>query len=295
MTKEYYNNFLSYLSEKERSLLILQLQRANIQVKGFRLNKNIPNGVLSQWIEKNEDTFIRVLMGYRTPLYASKEEVIEGFSPDTAIDGFLYLMQKQQTDELLLGEISEKLAVAIEEIKIDKPPIVERKVDKRADDFRKKYLITRKELDAVKTEMKLVLEENQKLKIQVEEGINRLIVIQEELSYRTQAYDKQETMMRRQISELESSLSRLTRTVRLQERKILVLTDGREVVPQGVAAIPIQQFKKHSTTMRNFSEILYVPSSLTFSVKRQIEKADEIQGKIHEFSTWSELMKYIEN
>jgi len=101
--------------------------------------------------------------------------------------------------------------------------------------------------------------------------------------------------MQEKIDKLETECSRLSRITYMQSRKILVISNSLQQSFAGVMVLPYDRITELNHMVGDYSEILYVPNDMPFSGKRYIQKLDQIQEKLHQFYTYTELIDYLEN
>ena len=160
MTEKFYCAFLDYLSAKEKQTLCGNLQKRNVRIKGFRLNKDIPSKVLAKHITKNETSFFKILKESYKPTYTDRNVAREAFSPDTAVVGLTYFVHENIFDEEFLISLLQKPVSSSDNQKVS---ISDTKTQKKYEEFRQKYLAAHKELEQVKKELEEEKKENQRL------------------------------------------------------------------------------------------------------------------------------------
>lgn len=135
----------------------------------------------------------------------------------------------------------------------------------------------------------------QKLQELLNDKESKLHAVEEELSNFRIQHDQLVTTLKQRIRELEETVIEQTRISELQCRKILVLSNCNEQGFPGVTTLQYHHISQLEIFASDYSEILFVINDVPFPVKRHIQKIDEIQDKIHTFSTHTELMEYIRN
>ena len=98
MTQSFYCKFLEFLSSKEKNMLLGQIEKRKIKVKGFRSIKDAPSELLATYFAKNEKTIFKILSECYTPKYSGVEDAIRDFLPGSAVVSFAYLIHENDVD-----------------------------------------------------------------------------------------------------------------------------------------------------------------------------------------------------
>lgn len=142
-------------------MLCSNLQKRNVRINGFRMNKEIPSRILASHIAKNERSFFKILQECYKPTYMNRDAAMEAFSPDTAVLGLTYFVCENITDEDFLNSLLQKTVNSSAE------PVAssaDSKIQKKYEEFRQKYLTAHRELEQVKKELDTEKKENQRLR-----------------------------------------------------------------------------------------------------------------------------------
>lgn len=292
MTEKFYCDFLEYLSAKEKQKLFGYFQKRKVRVDGFRMSKDVPLKLLASHISRNEKMVFQILKDCYSPSYTDRNEAIQDFSPNTAVTCLTYFIQEKDIDEQFLASLLNEEKSSSSE---PKPTIANNKAQKKSEEFRQKYLATYKELDQIKKAWDNLQSQNQKLQELLNDKECKLHAVEEELSNFRIQHDQLVTTLKQRISELEETVIEQTRISELQCRKILVLSRYNEQGVPGVTILQYHHISQLEIIAGDYSEILFVTNDVPFPVKRHIQKIEEIQDKIHTFSTHTELMEYIGN
>ena len=137
MTQNFYYNFLSYLSPKEKSVLLGHMQKHKVKINGFRTIKDVSDKLLALHFSKNEEVLFDILKECYSTTYADEEDALNNFSPDSAVTCFAYLIQINKADETKLMSLMESNQIKIPTKNI---AIADGKSKKKSDEFRKNTL-----------------------------------------------------------------------------------------------------------------------------------------------------------
>lgn len=292
MTQNFYHNFLEYLSPKEKFILLGHIQKHKFRINGFRTIKDVPSKLLSLHFAKNERALFEILKECYDPKYTSEEDAIRNFSPDSAVMCFTYLIQENKIDETKLISIMEQKG---SDGPVTPISMTDERSKKKSEGFRKKYLTTYKELEQAKEQLEILIDENQRLHIELEAQKKRVALLEKDLERNTKEKKDRVINMQEKIDRLEKECSRLSRLTYMQSRKILVISNSIQQSFTGVTVLSYDRISELKYIFSDYSEILYVPNDMPFSGKRYIQKLDQIQEKLHQFYTYTELIDYLEN
>lgn len=292
MTQKFYCDFLEYISSKEKSILLGHIQKHKIRIDGFRTIKDVPSRLLALHFSKNEKVLFEVLRECYSTTYADEEDAIKDFSPGSAVACFAYLIQVNKADETKLMSLMESNPI---EITTKSMAIADGKSKKKADEFRKKYLTAYKELERAKEQLRDLNEENQSLRIELESQKQKVTLLEKDVERSDKEHKEIVSSMQEEIDKLETECSRLSRITYIQSRKILVISNSIQKSFAGVTVLSYDRIAELHHIFRDYSEILYVPNDMPFSSRRSIQKLDQIQEKLHQFYTHTELIDYLES
>lgn len=288
MTQNFYYNFLEYLSSKEKSVLLGHIQKHKVKINGFRTIKDVTPKLLALYFSQNEKELFEILKECYNPEYTNEKEAINNFLPDSAVKCFTYLIQVGKADEAKLTLLMQKKCI---EEPIKAIDVNDEKDKRKSDEFRKKYLTTYKELKQTKERLAGLNDENQRLHIELESKEHRIALLEKDIK----EWQEMVFAMEQKIDELEKECSRLSHIAYIQSRKVLVLSNSIQLSLDGVTVLSYDQIAELNQIFHEYSEILYVPSDMPFSSRRFIQKLDQIQEKLHQFYTYTELMDYLKN
>lgn len=173
--------------------------------------------------------------------------------------------------------------------------IADGKSKKKSDEFRKKYLTAYKELEQAKEQLRDLKEENQSLHTELESQKQKVTLLEKDVERRDKEHKEIVSFMQEKIDKLETECSRLSRITYIQSRKILVISNSIQQSFAGVTVLSYDRITELNHIFSDYSEILYVPNDMPFSSRRSIQKLDQIQEKLHQFYTQTELVDYLEN
>ncbi len=292
MTQKFYCNFLEYISSKEKSVLLGHIQKHKVRIDGFRTIKDVPSILLALHFSKNEKVLFEILRECYSTTYADEEDAINDFSPDSAVTCFAYLIRVNKADETKLMSLMESNPIEIPKKNI---VIADGKSKKKSDEFRKKYLTAYKELEQAKEQLRDLKEENQSLHTELESQKQKVTLLEKDVERRDKEHKEIVSFMQEKIDKLETECSRLSRITYIQSRKILVISNSIQQSFAGVTVLSYDRITELNHIFSDYSEILYVPNDMPFSSRRSIQKLDQIQEKLHQFYTQTELVDYLEN
>ena len=296
MTKEFYTKFLSYISSKELKKLYSNLCRKKISVNGFQANKTSANAViaikLAPEIVKKERVFFDVLEEFYTPVYDSRSEAANSFTPDTAVTCLTYFVKSKMadTDEDFIVSLMEGKEIPTEKIQI--VPETE-KSKKKAEEFREKYLSTRRELIQISSDYTKLQKEKELLKSELYERNNELDRVRETLHALEEESSIAVDQLKEYIKKLEKKISEYQLANAVQAIPVLLIMDTEEFNGLGVDTITYDNVSKLIELAGEYDEILLVINDLPFATKRKIQKIDALQKKIVTFSTKQEMLEYV--
>ena len=252
MTKDFYTNFLSYISPKELKKLYSNLCKQKLSVNGYTPPKTPKAMLLAPLIAKNEKAFFNVLEKFYTPSFDNCDDATSAFAPDTAVTCLTYLVKSGMTNETSLMSLLEK-----------------------KDDIRE-------EIQA----------ENTKLKSELSVETNRLHLAKEALRQFEEESESTITQLKSRVSELENAIVAYQPADTIQVAPILIVMDTDETDELGVDVLTYDNILKLLEIADRYDKILVVINDLPFSAKRKIYKIDAIQEKLVTFSTKQEMLEY---
>lgn len=283
---------MEYISSKEKSVLLGHIQKHKVRIDGFRTIKDVPSILLALHFSKNEKVLFEILRECYSTTYADEEDAINDFSPDSAVTCFAYLIRVNKADETKLMSLMESNPI---EIPTKNIVIADGKSKKKSDEFRKKYLTAYKELEQAKEQLRDLKEENQSLHTELESQKQKVTLLEKDVERRDKEHKEIVSFMQEKIDKLETECSRLSRITYIQSRKILVISNSIQQSFAGVTVLSYDRITELNHIFSDYSEILYVPNDMPFSSRRSIQKLDQIQEKLHQFYTQTELVDYLEN
>lgn len=283
---------MEYISSKEKSVLLGHIQKHKVRIDGFRTIKDVPSILLALHFSKNEKVLFEILRECYSTTYADEEDAINDFSPDSAVTCFAYLIRVNKADETKLMSLMESNPIEIPKKNI---VIADGKSKKKSDEFRKKYLTAYKELEQAKEQLRDLKEENQSLHTELESQKQKVTLLEKDVERRDKEHKEIVSFMQEKIDKLETECSRLSRITYIQSRKILVISNSIQQSFAGVTVLSYDRITELNHIFSDYSEILYVPNDMPFSSRRSIQKLDQIQEKLHQFYTQTELVDYLEN
>ena len=281
MTKDFYTNFLSYISPKELKKLYSNLCKQKLSVNGYTPPKTPKAMLLAPLIAKNEKAFFNVLEKFYTPSFDNCDDATSAFAPDTAVTCLTYLVNSGMTNETSLMSLLEKKDDIREEIQASPET---GKAKKKAEEFREKYLSTRRELLQLRDDYKKLQAENTELKSELSTETNRR-QFEEESEFTI-------TQLKSRVSELENAIVAYQPADTIQAAPILIVMDTDETDELGVDMLTYDNILKLLEIADRYNKILLVINDLPFSAKRKIQKIDAIQEKLVTFSTKQEMLEY---
>lgn len=289
MTKDFYTNFLSYISPKELKKLYSNLCKQKLSVNGYTPPKTPKAMLLAPLIAKNEKAFFNVLEKFYTPSFDNCDDATSAFAPDTAVTCLTYLVNSGMTNETSLMSLLEKKDDIREEIQASSET---GKAKKKAEEFREKYLSTRRELLQLRDDYKKLQAENTELKSELSTETNRLHLAKEALRQFEEESESTITQLKSRVSELENAIVAYQPADTIQAAPILIVMDTDETDELGVDMLTYDNILKLLEIADRYDKILLVINDLPFSAKRKIQKIDAIQEKLVTFSTKQEMLEY---
>lgn len=290
MTKEFYKNFLSYISPKELKKLYSNLHKQKLSVNGYTPPK-VPQAIqLAHLIAKNEKNFFDVLEEFYTPSFDNWEDATNVFAPDTAVTCLAYLVKSGMTDETFLMSLLEKNEDIQEEIKVS--PETGR-ARKKTEEFREKYLSTRRELLQLRDDYNKLQAENTELKSELSVEKDNLNSTREALRQFEKESETSIAQLKSRISELESTIIEYQPTNTVPVAPILVIMDTDKTDELGVDVLTYDNIMKFPEIASRYDKILLVINDLPFSVKRKIYKNVTVREKLTPFSTKQEMLEHV--
>ena len=166
------------------------------------------------------------------------------------------------------------------------------KAKKKAEEFREKYLSTRRELLQLRDDYKKLQAENTELKSELSTETNRLHLATEALRQFEEESEFTITQLKSRVSELENAIVAYQPADTIQAAPILIVMDTDETDELGVDMLTYDNILKLLEIADRYNKILLVINDLPFSAKRKIQKIDAIQEKLVTFSTKQEMLEY---
>lgn len=289
MTKDFYTCFLSYVSPKELKKLYSNLCKQKISVRGFTPNKAPPAIILAPQIAKNERAFFDVLEKTYTPNFESNDDATNSFSPDMAVICLTYFVRSGLTDEAFLMSLLSKEEAVQEEFQL--PPETGRG-KKKAEEFRKKYLSTRRELQQLKDDYIKLQAETASLKVELREKSNELDSVRGEFLHFEKESSLTVDQLKKYICELEERVIEYQSASPIQTASILLIMDTDKADGLGIDILTYDNISKLFEISGKYDEILMVINDLPFAINRKIRKINAIQEKLVTFSTKQEMLEY---
>lgn len=289
MTKDFYTSFLNYISPKELKKLYSSLSRQKFSVKGFSPNKTPPTTMLAPLIAKREKAFFDILEESCTTDFDSCDDATNAFTPDTAVTCLAYLIKSGMTDETFLIPLLEKEDDIREEIQASPET---GKAKKKAEEFREKYLSTRRELLQLREDYKELQIASAKLKSELSEEANKLSLAREELRQFEKESEATITQLRSKISELERTIIGYQQTSTSQVAPVLIIMDADKSDDLGIDILSYDNILNLLEIADKYDKVLLVINDIPFSVNRKIYRIDAIQEKLVTFSTKQEMLEY---
>lgn len=289
MTKEFYTSFLNYISQKELKKLYSYLYKKKLSVNGYTPPKMPKTIMLAPQIVKREKVFFDVLEESYTPNFDNCDDAIVAFAPDTAVTCLNYLVKNGMTDETFLMSLLEKQEAAREEIQSSPEP---GRAKKKAEEFREKYLSTRRELIQLREYYEKLQVEHMKLKAVLYEERNKLNLAREALRHFEEESASTISRLKSRVSELENAIIEYQPASTVPMVSILIIMDIEETDDLGIDVLTYDHISKLVELANKYDEILLVTNDLPFSVKRKVHKVNTIQGKLKNFPTRREMFEY---
>lgn len=291
MTELFYCKLLDYISPKEKQNLCSIMQKRKAQIRGYSMLKNVPTLRLARFIAQNEHKFFKTLDEFYSPVYTDYKQAIEDFSPNTAINCFVYFLKNQKIDEEFLFSLMEKkeLTVPVE----SSPPIPSKKTQKKYEEFRQKYLVAYKELEQLKSKLSNFEKDNIELKSLLTQQEQSYMLLQTELDETKQSYVTEVCLLKKHIEYLENILNQKNTEIDNPIKSFIILTEDTFDI-NGVTPLPFDKVSQLSDMVKTHQKLLFVTNNLPFHIKRIIYKIEGIQDKIQTFSTKADMIEYIE-
>ena len=291
MTKDFYTSFLNYISQKELKRLYSNLSksRQKLSVNGFPPNKTPPIASLAHEITRREKAFFDVLEESYSPVFDSCDDAIKVFSPDMAVTCLVYLIKNGMTDETLLSSLLEKGTAVQEKVQL---PQETGKSKKKAEEFREKYLSTRRELLQLKNNYTNLQTENASLKTELSRKSSELDSVRETFRHFEEKSLSAIDQLKGRVQELEESISEYQTAHTVQAASILLIVDMDESDGLGVDTLTYDNISKLFEIIDKYDEILLVINDIPFTIKRKIHKVATLQEKLVTFSTKQEMLEY---
>ena len=288
MTDQFYSCFLAYIGQTELQHLRDNLQKNKFSVPGYRM-KSVSIQSLAKYISQNESQFyyiIKKLYG-NTTQYDSKKEILSNYSPDNALSCLAVLFQGEyQIDEEELMCIMRASQRDQENAKSQEKVSTDLREQKKSDEFRQKYLNTYKLLEKEK-------KDNDSLRKERDELLSQLQAQAGNCEALKSAWDAEKAQYKLEIEKLKSKLKETIDTESIRQKNMVVLSD-KQLGLSEIPVIALDDIAKIEEQACGCTEVLIVENDIPFSVKRVIRKMPEITHKLHSFSTYVELMKYLE-
>lgn len=288
MTEQFYSCFLVYIGQTELQRLRDNLQRNKFSVPGYRM-KSVSVQSLAKYISQNERQFSYVIKKVYggTTQYNSKNEILLKFSPDNALSCLAVLFQGgYQIEEAELMCIMRDAQRKQENSKSEEKVSTESKEQKKSDEFRQKYLNTYKLLEKEKKDNDLLRKEKDELLSQLQTQVEDFEVLKS-------AWNAEKVQYELEIEKIKTKLKEMIDTEKMTQRNVLVLSD-KQLSLSEIPVIELDNIAMLGERARSCTEVLIVENDIPFSVKRTIRKMPVIAQKLHPFSTYTELMKYLE-
>lgn len=291
MTEKFYRALLDYISPKEKKNLCSILQKRKMQINGFGMLKDVPAKILAPVIARNENKFLKILQESYSPTYVDQGEAVKAFSPNTAVDVLTYFWNEQNVDEELLMSLLTKAEEPTTSSPV--PPPASNKAQKKADEFRQKYLAANRDLEQTKNLVEELRSENEGLKNELASKDQAIVQLQLELEQNRILHKQEITHLDGRIEELEKALGALDDSDDCQPEVFLILSKSECRIP-GAVTLQFEEISKLPDMIDNYQELLFVANDLPFHIKRSVNKIAGIQRKTHAFLTSIELREYIE-
>ena len=289
MTKDFYTEFLNYISPKELKKLYSHLCKKKLSVKGFTPPKTPKAQMLAPLITKNEKIFFDVLKESYIPSFNNDDDVANTFSPDMAVTCLAYFVKSEVIDESFLMSLLERKEITQEEV----PLLPETgKAKKKAEEFREKYLSARRELLQLRQDYKTLQAENTKLRLELSAETDNLNLARESLRQFEEESESTIEQLKCRISDLESTITEYQPASTDRVSAILIIMDTDEAYELGMDVLKYDDILKLLEIADRYDEILLVINDLPFSAKRKIYKIDAIQDKLVTFSTKQKMLEY---
>lgn len=246
--------------------------------------------MLATEITKSEKTFFKVLEEFYLPAFDNSDAATQSFSPDTAVICLAYFVKNGMMDEAFLMSLLEVDDTVQNEIKALSG---DGKSKKKAEEFREKYLSTRREFLQLQEKYSELQADNLALQ-------SALIAKQDELKSTKDAFQhfQEESLTRinkfqKRIQELENCIAEYQAVDINQTPTILLIMDTDKFSETGTDILTYDNILRLSGIADRYHEILLVVNDLPFSVRRKIYKIDKIREKLITFSTKQEMIEYV--
>lgn len=289
MTKDFYTSFLNYISPKELKKLYSNLCKQKLSVNGFTPPKTPKATILAPQIAKNEKIFFDVLEKFYAPNFDNCDDATNSFTPDTAVTCLTYFMKSGMTDEAFLVSLLGKGTALQEKVQL---PQETGKSKKKAEEFREKYLSTRRELLQLKNNYTKLQTENASLKTELSRKSSELDSVRETFRHFEEKSLSAIDQLKRRVQELEESISEYQTAHTVQAVSILLIMDTDESDGLGVDTLTYDNISKLFEVIDKYDEILLVINDIPFTLKRKIHKVATLQEKLVTFSTKQEMLEY---
>lgn len=289
MTKEFYQIFLNYLSEKELIRLYSNLRKRNFSVKGF-LKKRPPIELLAPQLAKKEHILLDVLEEFYQSDFDNRESATQAFSPDSAIKCLSFFVKNKIDDEkFLLSLIETRETKPVEQ----EHSLGKNKVAKKEEGFREKYLSEHRELLKLKSDFKKIQEENKNLELALCKKEDALGVAEDKIQYLQNLFENTSATiesLKKRINELE----KIKNKEQQQKPSILIITDKTQYISPHIHILTYENISELDEIAENFPEIWFVENDLPFPTKRKLKKREDIRKKLRSFSTKRKMLEYAE-
>lgn len=292
MTEQFYVTLLGYISQKEKQKLCDNLKKSRITVNGFRLGKDTPTRLLASSIASRERAFLKILEENYAFSYSEKSEISTIISPDNALGCLAALLRSNDFDEqwfsAFLGPSRDVIAQNKEE-----PQSV--KGQKKAEEFRRKYLAAYKENTQLKKRLQEIESENESLRAEID-GRNQLLqATNERFSQQLSAQEETISLLRQEVSALEDLLKRTSENTAKAGTCYVITNNPISQIPNVcVIRATEKDIEIIAEDPTEISEVLLVENSLTYPAKRLLNKISKIRGMIRSFPSFSEMEQYLE-
>lgn len=294
MTKDFYASFLNYISPKELKKLYSNLCKQKLFVNGYTPPKTPKAMLLAPLIAKNEKIFFNVLEKFYTPSFDNCDDATNVFAPDTAVTCLAYLVKNRMIDETFLMSLLEKNEDIREEIQV--PPETG-KVKKKAEEFREKYLSTRRKLLQVEEENAKLRLENADLKSTLETKANDLSSAIAEFQLLKSESERTINLLTKRVRELESDSISQEMDLNQDQRVLIILGTEELVLPEitslNIDILSCENMTKLKDIIDNYDGICVLESDIPFSAKRKLRRVEGIGGKVQAFSSKSDMITYL--